>query len=149
MRVELGQERLDEQRDVLAPLAQRRQLDREHVQPVEQVLAQLAAVDRLLADSTLVAAITRTSTDMFLPPAEAAEDALLQHAQQLHLRRRHHLGDLVEEQRAPVRQLEHAGAPIGGAGERPLLVAEDFALEQRLGNRGAVDRDEREASRAG
>ena len=32
---------------------------------------------------------------------------------------------------------------VGGAGERALLVTEDLALEQRLGNRGAVDRDER------
>jgi hypothetical protein len=44
--------------------------------------------------------------------AEAAELALLQHAQQLDLRRRRHLGDLVEEQRAAIGQLEAAGAPI-------------------------------------
>ena len=30
-----------------------------------------------------------------------------------------------------------------GAGERALLVAEQLALEQRRGNRGAVDGDER------
>ena len=34
-------------------------------------------------------------------------------------------------------------AAIGRAGERALLVAEDLALEQRLRNRRAVDRDER------
>ena len=93
----------------------------------------------------LVAAITRTSTDLLGAPAEAAEAALLQHAQQLDLRRRRHLADLVEEQRAAVRQLEAALPPIGRAGEGALLVAEDFALEQRLGNRGAVDGDERKA----
>ena len=42
-----------------------------------------------------------------------------------------------------MRQLEHAGAAIVRAGERALLVTEDLALEQRLGNRGAVDRHER------
>ena len=42
-RVELGEERLHQQRQVLLALAQRRQLDGEHVQPVVQVLAQLAA----------------------------------------------------------------------------------------------------------
>src|SRR6185295_19640284 len=78
-------------------------------------------------------------------PAEAAELALLQDAQQLHLGGRRHLADLVEEQRPAIGELEAALAPIGGAGERALFVAEDLALEQRLGNRGAVDRDERKA----
>ena len=97
----------------------------------------------------LVAAITRTSTDLLGAAAEPAEAALLQHAQQLDLRRRRHLADLVEEQRAAVGQLEAALPAIGGAGEGALLVAEDLALEQRLGNRRAVDRDERKRRRAG
>ena len=75
--------------------------------------------------------------------AEAPERALLQHAQQLDLRRRHHLGDLVEEQRAAVRELEAAQPPLDGAGERALLVAEELALEQRFRDGRAVDRDER------
>ena len=40
--------------------------------------------------------------------ADAADLALLQHAQQLDLHRRRHLADLVEEQRAAVRRLEQA-----------------------------------------
>jgi hypothetical protein len=36
-----------------------------------------------------------------------------------------------------------AGLPLVGAGERALLVAEELALEQRLGERGAVHLDER------
>ena len=43
-----------------------------------------------------------------------------------------------------MRQLEDAGAAIVRAGERALLVTEDLALEQRLGDGGAVDRDKRE-----
>src|SRR5207302_4771766 len=66
-----------------------------------------------------------------------------QDAQQLDLRRRRHLADLVEKQCPAIRQLEAARAPLGRAGERAFLVAEDLALEQRLGNRRAVDRDER------
>ena len=80
---------------------------------------------------------------LLLPPAQPPERPLLQHAQQLHLRGRLHLGDLVEEERAAVRQLEHAGPAVVRAGERPLLMTEDLALEQRFGNRGAVDRDKR------
>ena len=53
------------------------------------------------------------------------------------------VADLVEEERAAMRQLEAARLARGGAGERALLVAEQLRLEQRLGNRRAVDRDER------
>ncbi len=43
-----------------------------------------------------------------------------------------------------MRQLEDAGPAIVCAGEGALFVTEDLALEQRLGNRGAVDGHERE-----
>ena len=61
------------------------------------------------------------------------------HAQQLGLRQRRNLADLVEEQRAAVRRLEAALAPLDGAGEGAGLVPEQLGLEQRLGERGAVD----------
>ena len=65
-----------------------------------------------------------------------------EHAQQLGLQRRVHLADLVEEERAAVGGLEAADARARGAGEGALLVAEELALEQVLGDRGAVDDDE-------
>ena len=43
----LGDEVLDEQRDVLAPLAQRRQRDRDDVDAVEEILAERSRLDRL------------------------------------------------------------------------------------------------------
>src|SRR5678815_1593739 len=141
-RVELGDERLDQQRQVFLPLAERRQLDGEDVQPVEEIFAQLAALHGL--NRHHVGRGEHTDVNgLLVAAAKAAERPLLQHAQQLHLRRRRHLGDLVQEERAAVRQLEAPFAAIGGAGERPLLVAEDFALEQRFRNRGAIDRHER------
>ena len=74
--------------------------------------------------------------------ADALELALLQHAQQLHLQRRAHRPDFVEEQRALVRLLEPPLAVADRAGERAAHVAEQLGLEQRLGNRAAVERDE-------
>ena len=53
------------------------------------------------------------------------------------------VADFVEEQRAAMRQLEASGLAGVRAGERALLVAEQLRLEQRLGNRRAVDGDER------
>ncbi len=86
-----------------------------------------------------MAASTRTSTGVSVFAAQAAHFVILQHAQQLGLRRRGHLADFVEQQRAAVGQLEAADAAFGGAGERAALVAENFALHQRFGNGGAVD----------
>ena len=53
------------------------------------------------------------------------------------------LADLVEEERAALRRLEGALPGRDGAGERAPLVAEELALDQALGQRRAVDGDER------
>ena len=74
--------------------------------------------------------------------ADALVDALLQDAQQLHLHGQAHVADLVEEQRAALGDLEAALARGDGAGERALLVSEQFALEQLGGDGAAVDGDE-------
>ena len=58
------------------------------------------------ARSRCVAATMRTSTVSVFVPADALERAVLQHAQQPHLRRERQLADLVEEQRAAVGALE-------------------------------------------
>ena len=81
---------------------------RHHVQPVVQVLAEGALFERR-AQIALVAAITRTSMCARLVAAQPLELALLQHPQQLHLNRRRHVADLVEEHRARVGLLELAG----------------------------------------
>ena len=78
-----------------------------------------------------------------LAVADAPDRAVLQHAQQLGLHRRAGIGDLVEEQRAAVGDFEQASAIAVGAGERAAHVAEQLALEQRLGYGAAIDRDER------
>src|SRR5439155_1358781 len=54
----------------------------------------------------------------------------------LHGRRR--LADLVEEDGAVARRLEEPATVTLGAGERPAQVTEELALEERLGNGGAV-----------
>ena len=50
----------------------------------------------------------RTSTRIVRVPPSALELALLQHAQDLRLGHRREVGDLVEEERAAVGQLEAA-----------------------------------------
>ena len=91
----------------------------------------------------MVAAITDDVHALGLQRADALHLAVLERAQQLGLHRQRQLADLVEEQRAAVRRLEHAGLRFDGAGERAAHVAEQLALEQRVDDRRAVDRDER------
>ena len=93
--------------------------------------------------------MTRTSTLIVRADPSRSTSLLLQHAQHLGLRLRAHVADFVEEDRAAVGLLELADLLLGGAGERPLLVAEQLRLDQLLGNRGAVHLHERARGCAG
>src|SRR5258708_20954605 len=115
-RVVLLPEVLDEERNVLAPLAQGRQEDRHHVEPVEEVLAEPAGGD-------LAGQVARGGGDeAHLDPrglhaADALELALLDGAQGLDLQLQRDLADLAEEERAAVGQPQAPGLrplPAGG-----------------------------------
>jgi hypothetical protein len=75
--------------------------------------------------------------------AETGEVAILQHLEQLGLQRKRQLTDLVQEHRPAVCELELAGLDAVRAREGATLVAEQLALEELAGQRGAVDLDER------
>ena len=122
-------------------LAQRRHDDADDVEAEAQVGAEPAGRDFLVEpavgrrDDPHVDAARHVLAD-------APDLAVLQHAQQLGLRARRQLADLVEEQRAAVRLLEEPGALAHRAGERAARVAEELRLEQVVGERRAVDRAE-------
>ncbi len=131
-----------EQRDVLAPFAQRRHGDREDVEPVEKVRPELAG-SRAAAE---VAVRCRDQPHVGAQRARAAntlELLLLEHAQELRLRLERELADLVEEDAAAVGELEPPAPLLGRAGEGALLVAEELALDQLARQRRAVHRHER------
>ncbi len=119
-------------RNVVDPLAQRRQVDLERVDAVNKVLAELALRDHLLQ-----IAVRRTNDPHVdhrrLVLADAADFAALKHAEQLRLHRFGQFADLVEEDRAAVGDLEQAHAVLVGAGERALAMAKQLAFDQRFG----------------
>ena len=139
---ELPREVLDEGRQVLRALAQGRHADRDHGEPEEEVLAEAALLDLLLEVLVGGGDDAHVHLDRLLR-ADALDLALLQHPQHLGLGAQAHVADLVEEDRALVGQLELADLLLGRPGERALLVAEQLALDQLLGDRGAVHLDER------
>src|SRR6185436_7786492 len=139
---ELLEEVIDEQQQVGLPLAQRRDEDGEDVEPVVEILAEGAGGDRLL--QVLVGGGDQAHVRLDrLGAADPLELPLLQDTEQLHLRRQVDVADLVEKQRAAVRQLEAALLARFGAGEGAFLVAEQLGLDQAVGQRGAADFDER------
>ncbi len=138
----LGQEHAGQQRNVLGPLLQRGQPDREGVDPVVEIFA-----EPFLAHQQLERAVGgRHEPEVHVDAGAAAQPlhlALLEDAQQLRLRHERQVADLVEEQRAAVGQLDPPEPPLVRAGEGSLLVAEDLGLEQRIGNGRAADGLER------
>src|SRR6185436_15480508 len=74
---------------------------------------------------------------------DSTEALLLEGAEELRLGRKAHLPDLVEEEGASVRQLHQPLLHALRVGECALLVAEELALEKGLGDRAAIQLDER------
>ena len=103
----LADEVLRQQPEIVLPIAQRRQRERDDVEAVEEILAERAGLDRGL--EVAVGRRDQPEVDAYRPrAADALELALLQRAQQLRLQRERQLADLVEEQRAAVGQLQLA-----------------------------------------
>jgi hypothetical protein len=117
-------------------------LDDNNGQAKVQVLSEASAGDALPevpVRGREDAGVTRN----LLPASDSLEALLLEKAQELHLRRRRQFTDLVKEERAPRGGLDVPYALRVSARERALLVTKEFALEQVLRDRVAVDGDER------
>src|ERR1043165_6057261 len=132
----------DERMNVFRPLAQRRELNRKHRQPVKQVLPESAELDRAFQIDIRRRYDANVSLDHFIA-ADARQLAVLQHAQQFHLCRQAHLADFIEKQRAAIRFFEAPTTQRARVSKRAFLVSEQLGFEQRFGNRAAVELDVR------
>ena len=133
---------LHQQGDVLAPRAQGRQLQPDHVDPVEQVAAESALGHQRLQVPVGGREDAHVHPFTFCCP-ERLELPLLEHAQQFHLEGRAGLADLVEQDGAALGERKIAGLVALGAGEGAGTVAEQFGFEQGVGQGAAVDGHER------
>ena len=139
---ELAQETQRQHRDVRCALPQGRRPKLHHAQPKIEVLAKLVGGDQFFQ----VFVRRRDDTHVRrqrLATANPLEGSLAEKPQQLDLRRLVDIADLVEEQRAALGLLKPPDSPLMRAGERPLLVAEQFALEQRRRQGRAMHRHHR------
>src|SRR4029453_6207971 len=106
-------------------VAERRNLDLDDVDPEEEILAKSAAA-HVFPDVPVRGSDETSIERPRLSGTQPADDALLQRAQELCLKHRVHLAELVEEEAAAVRRLEEAFVRALGAGESALLVAEQL-----------------------
>jgi hypothetical protein len=83
--------------------------------------------------------IDRTSLGL----AESHHLAFLNGPQELDLHRRRDVADFIQEQCAALRRFEDAEAIANGPGEGAAHMAEELGLEERVGQRAAVDRHKR------
>ena len=135
------EEGLDEHRDVVEPLAQRRHAQAHHREAEEEIGAEAPFVD--LARQVAVGGGDDAHVDgARRRGAERRDLAALDDAEQLGLQRQRQLADLVEEDGAAVGHLQQALALGVGAGEGALGVAEELRLHELAEERAAVDDDE-------
>jgi len=90
-----------------------------------------------------VAAMTRTSTRASWLEPTGSTSPVLKGAQQLRLEGKLHIADLVQEQRALVRDLEFARTWLaGGTGEGPGRHPKELGLQEVFRHGRDIDRDE-------
>ena len=118
-------------------MAQRRDLERQHGEPVVEIRPEASRLC-FHVERAVRGGHDAGSYGPHLVGADGLHLLVLQDAQELRLHGRRRLADLVEEDRPVAGLLEEATAVAVGAGERAAHVAEELALEQRLRDGGAV-----------
>src|SRR5437867_8818447 len=99
---------MSDERALVGPIGEPRQHQHEALQPIEEILAKLAAPDFLL--QLAVCRAHQSDVDLDRRFGTRRDHlALLQHVQQSSLERRRQVADLVQEQRAAVRLYDFAG----------------------------------------
>ncbi|OIQ63547.1 hypothetical protein GALL_549120 [mine drainage metagenome] len=123
-------------------VAQCRQGNREMLQPVVQVRSETALGGHRLEVS--MGCAHQGKIDGLLTPSPQGLDlVVLQDAQEPRLQRQGHVADFIEKQNTAVRFTDETGLPLAARPrKRPLLVPEQFGLDQAFGHGGAIDRDE-------
>ena len=135
-------EMVGEHRNVAGARAQRRQRHHLETQPVKQIGAEFVRID--LIGQMFVGRRDDAHVDPHRPRrSDPRHLAIFHRTQQPVLRRHRQRAELVEEQGAAMRLFEPPGPRLGRTGEGARLMPEQFGLDQRFRQRGAVHDDER------
>lgn len=134
------EEVLGEERDVAVALTEWWELDGDDVDAVVEVFAEAAGACHFF--EVFVGGADEAEVDFAEgAAAETLHHVVFEDAEEFGLKGEGEGGDLVEEEGAGVGELDLARASFGGAGEGPALAAEEFGLDEVLGEGGAVEAD--------
>ena len=141
LEAELAEEVLRQRGDLFPPRSQRGNGNRDHVEAIVEVLAELPA--RHQGGEIPIGGGDQSHVrGDELGPAHAEELPVLDDVQELGLQAERHLPDLIEEKGALMGELELARLSAMGAREGALFVPEELGLQELGGQRGAIDLDE-------
>ncbi len=136
---------LDQHRNIFFPLPERRHVNREDVQPIEEIGSKRAGRD--CRRQITVRRGNHANVGRNEPvPSDSFKLPFLEHAQQRNLRLGGKVADLVQKNGAGVGEFEASPALLQGARECPLLVAKELRGDKRGRNRGAIHADKSMAS---
>jgi hypothetical protein len=142
VRARAVEEVVGEEDDVVTALPEWRKRERHDRQPVIEVLAKTTLADRCA--EVLVGGGDDPHVGGLAPRGpQATHRLVLEHLQELRLHRRRQQRNLVQKNRSVMGRLEQSKLRLHRSGERAALEAEELRLEQSVGNRRAVDVDER------
>src|SRR5208337_2644971 len=131
-----------QQGNIAFPVTKRRDLYPHHTQSVIEVLSKVAVADCLI-DIPVGCSDHPGVYRNFLSSPDVLDRVLLEKAEQLHLERCGQIPDLVQKQSASIGHFDSALPLRVSTCVCPLLVAEQLAFEQGLGDGGTIDCNER------
>ena len=138
--MEVQQEMSGELQDVVASVAEGRDLQLDDSQTEVKVFAEAAIVDQVRQRPVSGGDDADIGLNL-VGTAETFKGVPFQNSKQFGLAVEAHLADLVQEDRSMVSTFELAEMLFCGSSECALFVAEEFAFQQRFIERGAVHGD--------
>src|SRR5712691_10401232 len=136
------QEHFGEENGVVLPFAQRRKIDRQDIEPEQEVPPKMTVPYQF----SKIRVARRNDPDVGVAHHRAAHGTIfeiLEETQQCDLRLRGQHLDLVQEQRPSFCFRDQASPGVAGVGERSSSMTEQLALDQAVGKSAAVYGNER------
>src|SRR5215470_4479016 len=127
--------------NIVASLAQRRQVKADHIQPIVEVLSQPTSPNSLVSVDIGGGDHAHIGCSRF-SRTERAVLFLLQDAEQFNLSRQRKTVDLIQKQCSAFSLLQQSIFLVAGAGERPRGVTKQFVFDQFHRNGPAIERYE-------
>jgi len=125
----LSDEAIDQKRNIVFAVTQRRQVERQNSQAVVEILPELLGLDQF--GQIFVCGRNDSCIDLDrLIASDALDFTFLENPQQLRLEGRSRVGNLIEKNRPAVRLFEQPSLVDHGSGKGPFHMPEQFTLKE-------------------